>query len=349
MATIVTMEQLETAANASMDFHLDKGKVSWQNEQNRPLYTDLMAAAKSFPGAKEFLTERVAGEYVSRIEGFTYDDSVGYNNPAKLRTAYFPYKLIHAGINMTFHELIQNGISIKNTMDGTGETRLSDSESVQLADIFEYKLEDLTGGWNKDFDEMLWGDGSTDPKLVPGVRSIILDNPASALVIGGIDQAANAWWRNYSAIGIVTTTPSLGNMVTALQKGVRQMRRYGTPKHKAYAGTDFLEALEAELRAKGSYTQDGFAKTGRVDLSVADLMFKGVEINYAPTLDDLGLSKYCYFLDMSKIRLRPVEGEDMKKHNPARPEDKYVLYRAVTWVGGLTTRQRNTSGVFSIA
>jgi hypothetical protein len=43
-----------------------------------------------------------------------------------------------------------------------------------------------------------------------------------------------------------------------------------------------------------------------------------------------------------------MEGEDMKKHNPARPADKYVLYRAQTWTGGLVCRQRNTSGVYSI-
>jgi hypothetical protein len=35
-------------------------------------------------------------------------------------------------------------------------------------------------------------------------------------------------------------------------------------------------------------------------------------------------------------------------HNPARPADKYVLYRAKTWVGGLVARQRNTSGVYAI-
>lgn len=349
MATIVTMEQLDTIANASLDFHLDRGKVFWQNEQDRPLLRDLMQAQKSFAGGKEFLTERVAGEYVTGLEGFVYDDQVGYSNPSKLRTAYFPWKLLHSGLNVTIHELLQNGISIANTNDGSGEKRLSQADAIQLADIFDYKMEDLKGGMNKAFDEMLWGDGSSDPKLVPGIRSIILDNPSSGLTVGGIDQSANTWWRNYAALGIVTTDPTAQNLVTALQKGFRQMRRFGTPKHKAYAGSDFLEAFEKELRSKGNYTLEGWSKSGRIDASVADVMFKGIDINYAPTLDDLGLSKYCFFIDMNVIRLRNVEGEDMKKHMPSRPEDRYVIYRAVTWVGGLTARQRNTSGVFSIA
>jgi hypothetical protein len=44
-----------------------------------------------------------------------------------------------------------------------------------------------------------------------------------------------------------------------------------------------------------------------------------------------------------------VAGENMKKHAPARPENKYVFYRAVTYAGALVCRQRNSHGVYSIA
>jgi hypothetical protein len=44
-----------------------------------------------------------------------------------------------------------------------------------------------------------------------------------------------------------------------------------------------------------------------------------------------------------------MDGEDGKQHNPARPENKYVVYRAVTWTMALTARQRNSAGVYSIA
>ena len=93
MATIVTLEQLDAVANAAMDFHTEKGQVFWQNEQSRPLLRDMMAAAQSFPGGKENLTVRVAGEYASGIEGFEYDSEVGYENPGKIRTAsYFRWR-----------------------------------------------------------------------------------------------------------------------------------------------------------------------------------------------------------------------------------------------------------------
>lgn len=349
MTTIVSLEQLDAVANACLDFHTEKGQVFWQNEQSRPLLRDMMDAAKPFPGGKENLTVRVAGEYASGIEGFEYDSDVGYTNPGKIRTASYPYKLIHCGIKVTLHELIQDGISIADSTTGKGENKLSGRDATVLANLFEYKLEDMKGGMAKDMDEMFWDDGSGDPLLVPGIRSIILDDPTDNVTVGGIDQSTNTFWRNYASLAISTTTASDQNLVNALQVGFRQMRKNGSPKHKMYAGSDLLTAFEKELRSKGNYTLDGWAKKGSIDASVADVSFKGIDIEYAPTLDDLGLSKYLYVVDTKAIQPRVVEGEDMKKHSPARAPTQYVLHRALTWVGGLTARQRNTSGVFSIA
>lgn len=349
MTSIVTLEQLEMAAVTALDFYSNKGDLAWQNDQERPLLRDLMAMEKPFPGGKEHIIEHVVGEYVTTIEGFQYDDTVGYGNPAKIRQAYFPWKLIHAGINVTKHELLKNGISIVEGSGGDSTKKISRATAIQLQDIFEYKIEDMQKGMAKDFDEMFWGDGSSDPLLVPGIRSIIVNDPTAAITVGGIDQSANAKWRNYASLSINAGTPANQEIVKAMKTGLRQMRRYGSPKHKVYAGADFLDALENELLAKGNYTETGWADRGRIDAGVADVKFKGVNIDYAPTLDDLGLAKYCFWIDMSKIRCRPIEGESMQDHSPERPHNKYVLYKGRTWAGGLSCRQRNTSGVFSIA
>ena len=115
------------------------------------------------------------------------------------------------------------------------------------------------------------------------------------------------------------------------------------------AGSDFIEALEKEIREKGNYSLTGFMNNGKNDAGMADLSFKGLAIEYDPTLDDDSRSKFGYVLDTKCIYPMVMEGEDMKQHNPARPEDKYVIYRAVTWTGGLICKQRNANGVYSIA
>lgn len=345
----VTLQQLENIANTTLQYHMDKGKIHSQTLQNKPLLAAFRQRQRTFPGGEKVITVRVKGEYTTGIEGYEYDDEVGYDNPANVRKASFPWKEIHGGIAVTYTELKENGITISNTVTGTGESNTSRAELVQLANLFRDKLEDMTEGVDRGMNEMFWKDGSQDAKQVPGVQSIIVNDPEDPIVVGGIDQGANSWWRNRAALGINVTAPSDQVLAQTLQREYRQLRRYGNPRHLWLAGSDFLDALERELRAKGDYTSTGWANQGRLDLSVADLAFKGNEIIYDPTLDDMGLEKYLYVIDTKSIFPMVMEGEDMKRHTPARPENIYALYRAVTWTGGLVCRQRNTSGVYSIA
>ena len=196
---------------------------------------------------------------------------------------------------------------------------------------------------------IFWKDGTQDSKVTPGILSFILDNPTSATVVGGIDQSLNTWWQNRAALAINNGhTAADQALVQKLQKEIRQLRRFGGRPNMALAGSDMMDWFEQELRAKGNFTLEGWAKSGKIDASVADLEFKGISIEYDPTLDDLGRSKFLYFFDKSTIYPMVVSGEDMKKHAPARPETKYAFYRAVTWVGGVCCDQRNANGVYSV-
>jgi hypothetical protein len=138
-------------------------------------------------------------------------------------------------------------------------------------------------------------------------------------------------------------------LVTKLQNEFRQLRRYGGKPNKFLCGSSFLDWFEQELRSKGNYTLEGWANKKSIDASVADLTFKGVDLIYDPTLDDLGRAKYGYVLDTSKLYPMVMSGEDRKQHQPARPADRSVMYRAMTWTGGLICKQLNAQGVYSIA
>lgn len=344
-----TAQELENIANAALDFHMDKGKVHSQTIQDKPLLRRMMAAQTTFPGGKENITVRVKGEYSTSLQGFTGDDTVSYVNPANIKEAAYPWKEVHGGIQVTLTELKKDGISVVDSANSRGTTNHSQREMTALANLLEDKLEDMSEGINRDMNLMFWLDGSQDAKQVPGLQSFILDDPTSATVVGGIDQSANTWWRNRASLGINASTPANQNLVTTLQKEFRQLRRYGSPRHIFLAGSDFMSAFEDEVRAKGNYTETGWSDKGRIDASVADIGFKGIAVEYDPTLDDLGLAKYGYVLDTRAIMPKVMEGENMKRHSPARPADKYVMYRAMTWTGGLVCRQRNTSGVYSVA
>lgn len=344
-----TVAQVETIANSTLDFYLERRKVEAQTLQDKPLLKAMRSAEKTFPGGKENLTGAAKFDYSTTIQGFENDDEVGYSNPANTKRYSYPWKLIHSGIQFSMHECAKDGISIVDTTTGKGESNHSDRELTALVNIIEEKIDDMMEGTDRGFNEMYWDDGSADPKLIPGVTSFILNDPTTATVVGGIDQSANTGWRNRASLGIASADPSLQGLSNTLQKEYRQLRRYGGNPKLWLAGSDFIEFLEKELRAKGSYTLDGFMSKGKTDTGIADISFKGNAIQYDPTLDDMSKSKYLYVLDTKTFQPYVVDGENMKKHFPARPENKYVFYRAMTYMGGLVCKKRNANGVYSIA
>jgi hypothetical protein len=341
-----TAQELQNVSNAVLDYHL-RGKVESQVVQDRPFYDDLRKSQKTFPGGKEKITGRVKGVYTSAMVGYSHDDEQSYANPANIKQWEAKWYEVGAGISVTLTELKVAGISVVDSMNSEKTTTHSDSELVALTNLLEDKFEDLDEGSKRSLAEMFWRDGSQDAKAIPGVQSIILTAPSTGVTLS-IDRAANSWWRNRASLGIDSSTAANQNLVNTLQFEFRQLRRYATPKHRFYAGSSFMDAFEKELRSKGNYTLEGWANQKMIDASVADIAFKGVMIQYEPLLDDLGLQKFGYILDLNAIKLYVMEGEDMKPHTPARPPEKYVLYRAVTLTGGLTANRLNTSGVYSI-
>lgn len=341
-----TAAQLENALNAALAYFLDKGSTLDQSIQDKPLLRLMKEKQKEFPGGNRTIELRVVGDYVTQIMGYTNDDTVTYGNPTTIKVISYPWKEIHAGIKVPFTELKIDGITVSDSTTGKNTRDVSGADAQRLAGIFENKLADLAEGWARGTNEMFWKDGTQDAKQVPGIRSFILDDPTSATIVAGIDQSTNTWWRNRASVAIDAGTASNQNILKTLQQEFRQLRRYGGKPNKALCGSDFLTAMENERREKGDYTQTGFAS--KQDVSVGDLVFKGVTFEYDPTLDDMSLAKYCYVLDTSTIHPLVMSGEDMKVHNPARPEDKYVLYRAMTWTGGLICRKRNANGVYAI-
>ena len=347
-----TAQEIENIANATLDFHLERGHVESQTIQERPLYDQILKTSREFPGAKEFVTERVKGVYTTTLQGFKDSQTVGYANPANIKTASYVWKLMHSGIEFTMHEMAINGIHFSETNTGAGGSNASEAEQIQLANLLEDKLEDMTEGTERDLDRMFHEDGTTDPDLVPGVPSFVVDDPTDALVVGGIDQLANPWWRNRANLNIAVTsgTPEDQILINTLSKEWRQLRRYGGRPTIALCGETWLDWMEKELRARGVYTQEGWAAKGKIDVSMADLVFKNCMFVYDPTLDDLSKSDYMYWLDISRrsIQLRPLASEWMKRHTPSRPEDKYVFYRALTSMAALTCKRRNANGVYKV-
>lgn len=348
--------EINNILNAALPFYL-KGKAFAQTIQEKPLLNALINKQSSFSGGNGKISIPVQFDFdTSSFAGYSHNDTVGYTNPTNIKRAEFTWKEIHAGITVTHTELKIDGISVEDSEIGKRTSEHSGRDIHVLTGLLENKLADMGEAWSRKMDEMLHRDGTQDSKQVPGIAALIADNPAVG-TLGGIDRSLVAAWRNRSLVNNtssggsdarITPSTSLQTLTKTLRSEVRQLRRYGGMPNLVICGSRFIEALEAEIHEKGTYTDMGFTKKTN-DIGMSEISMTGIgTFLYDPSLDDLGRSKFAYFIDSKNVMLKVMQGEDRKIHNPARPYDQYAIYRAMTWTGALCAKQLNGCGVYEV-
>jgi hypothetical protein len=341
-----TVAELANIANGALDFHY-KGQPFAQTIQDKPLLALLESGRKTFPGGKGDITVPVRGKYEfedtdnpnprpGTLTGYTHNDTVKYGTITGLERAKYTWRELHTGFTLTWTELKMDGISVVDSVTGDGENKHSKREVTAITNLMQDKIETYNEVLERQMNAMLWGDGSADAKGLVGIQHFITATPNLGTT-GGISRVDNAWWRNRYA----TVNTASAELIPAIHKELRQVRRYGGRPTRALAGADFIDQLVKELRAKGNYTDMGWASSGSTNIAIADVRYNNLKFEYDPTLDDLTFPKRCYFIDPTKLYLYAMEDEWGKDHAPARPYNQYVLYKARTYTGQLVCTQLN--------
>src|SRR5262245_4235924 len=235
-----TAAELQNIANASLDFYYNKGDTFKQSIQAKPLLRWAEGSAKSFPGGKGNISLAVKGNYGAggvndHVVGYTHNDTVNFYTPANIKRVNYPWREHHIGLTLTHTELKIDGISVTDEMgNGAATSNHSDRDVTVLVNLFQDKLEDFGEMYARSMNALLWGDGTADAKALAGIRSIIVDSPATGAT-GGLDRVANTWWRNRAATaafgaaggrGAVTSDPANGGaLLQFLQQEYRQLIR----------------------------------------------------------------------------------------------------------------------------
>lgn len=364
-----TSAEVTAIGNKLLDHYVEKGRLAFnQNVQDKPLLRIMDAAKKTYPGGKEYISISVKGKHGNAgvndaVAGFAHDDQVNFYNPNNVERANFVWREHHLGVEITETELKGAGILVDDTPGRSPGDKRGMMEV--LVPMLGDKFEDLTEQWSDGLQDLLWDDGTSDAAALHGIRALVADNPLTGTV-GGINRAtaANSWWRNrartnaYYVANGSAAGPHGGNRVTSsasnggallqvLQEEMRQLRRYGGRPNRFLAGSDFISAMETEIRANGNYSDTGF--TGRQDGAVGEMMFKGVMVEYDPYLDDLSRSKYAYIFDDRDICLYHLSGDWMRTRTPARPHNQFLFHRSLTATGQLCARRLNSALVIEIA
>lgn len=352
-----TADELADINNMALETYLNKGTVFKQDIANKPMLAAFQQRAGKFPGGKENVSFLVGSGYGGgSLQGYTGDDQLSHYNPTGSARFRMPWKEHYLGMVVTMTELKYDGVDVVENGSDQSTREMSGREAQALANIFDEKNEKLGADYNFSLDRLIHSDGSTDTKAIAGVTAFILEDPDVGST-GGISRVANTWWRNdavtaASGGNIASNTANGGALIEAMDKAARRRSKFanGQTAVHYFAGSDFIDAYKKELRANGYYTMTGWGGE-RPDGSMKDPKHAGLPLEWDPTMDDLGKSKFCYAIDMGRrgIRLLYMDGQRYKKHNPARPYDRMVMYNGISMTGVMVARQLNTSGVYEIS
>jgi hypothetical protein len=355
-----TADEISNINNSALEHWIDKGKVWKQYVANKPMTKAFNDKAGSFPGGNEYVSFSVkAGQGGGSLAGYAGDDMVSYYNPTGVKRGRAAWKEHHIGTVITHTELKRDGVEVIENGSDQRTSEMSGREEHVLANLLDEKNDAMGEDFAASLDSLIHGDGTTDTKALAGITSIILANPFTGST-HGLSRVANVWWRNdactaaaAAAGGLNAITSSAANggaLITAMDKAVRRRAKYanGGTATRYFCGSDFQDAYILELRANGNYYDNG-VRDG-MDGSMKNPKHGGINLEWDPTLDDLGFAKRCYAIDMGRTgpRLLYMDGQRMKKHAPARPYDRYVMYNGITMTAAMVARQLNTSGVYDI-
>lgn len=318
-----------------------------------PLFNALVKAKEEAPGGNEMYVENVYISNDSNGQNYFGADQVSYNERDNVRNAKYPWYNYHNGFGFDEDTLKANGIILTDESEAVA----SEAEKVQLANRLKTAYKSMKKSSQEDLDLEYHLDGSQSAKAAPGLDFLVSLTP-NVGIVGGLDPATALYWRNNTALNVVTTSPEDGPINAAMKRMWRANTLYGgNAPNLILAGQEYLERLELENR-KISHTHVQQQGSGTsYDGAVKKTTFMGVEVQWDPTFDKIDdlfapatpWTKRCYMLNTDVgPKLRPVTGFWMLNRKPPRLPDRYVHYWAQTSSYRLTMGQRNAQAVLTL-
>lgn len=342
----ISTEDLAKVAKSSLDDYLRNAPTD-QVAQDRPLLNFLLKGKKPFGGAKQNIVTQIRKDYGSNFAWQYGEDKVTFKRRDTLDQAAFPWRRATDSLYLTHDELFSNGIEVKE--GGSKAFRLSMNEKVQLTNILDENMLALREGFLKSLDLHLHRDGTSSTDAVIGLDALVSLDPTTG-TLGGIDRATAKYWRSYA-----DTTLTADTMLKAMEKAWRECFRHGGTPDFIVAGTDFIDAYAAAIPIQRNADS---GRPVRLDGAIGEgnrtgLFFKGKEIIWDPTFDDLDAadapaqkwSQRCYFLNSKTIQWHD-NGYDII--TPTRPHDTFCLYEVINMRCAMTINRPNANAVLAL-
>lgn len=359
MAFTVPVAADVTASTLEKFFNPKDPTEILQHIQNKPLLRVMMEKKQEFEAAGPAAGTTSPANFREPVQGALLRDQPGFyagisgadvlsfkSSDGAIQTTC-PVRWMHAGWQISHEELMYQGVIVtNNNRDVSAPT---DDDQVKLYNALKLKQADYRESILYSRNNTLWQDGTQDAKAIPGIKSILADDPTTGTTLGV--SRANVWWRHVADTGVGGANPKLSysksdqTLTERLNKVINViLPLYGGVPDVALAGSDLIDGLIKEMRAKGMNTVTGW-NDKRSNLSVTGVRFGRLDIEFDPTLDLIGESKRIYIWDSNHLKLRPQKGQWGKVTAQNQPSDQFVMLTSTTDRGVLTCNQMDCNYV----
>lgn len=216
----------------------------------------------------------------------------------------------------------------------SGIEEIKNSGKYAAINLIEARIKVLQATLRNRAGAGLFADGTgSSGKEFGGLQLLVADNPAAAGTVGGIDQVAQAWWRNnFSGAAATDKTTIQGRMNLMYLACIRGTDFPDLWLADSIMYTYFEESLQQYQR---------FSTSKMAELGFAALKYKQADVIY----DENTPTKHMYALctDYIKLRCAPQRKFSVGKAREIQNADYMVT--PVWLAGNLTCANRSLQGV----
>lgn len=217
----------------------------------------------------------------------------------------------------------------------TEAERVKNSGSHAVKKLSKAKIKNMDRTMANDIAASVYSAGTGSGGLeLGGLQLLIDDDPTSAGTVGGIDQQANSFWRNYYSAATSTTSSTIQGRMKAAWLSI--MRGTDTP-HLILADNDMFTYYWDSLDANQRYIK---RENGNV-MESASLAFESAEVLY----DDQCPDKHMYFVNLDHLQFAYAPGRLFKVEDARKVTNANYDVIPAFFAGNLVCSRRASQGV----
>ena len=227
----------------------------------------------------------------------------------------------------------------------SGREMKMNRNDAELIDLLDERMREAERTMANKMSIGVYSDGTANGgNQIVGLATQVSKTPTTGKV-GGIDRAAQTFWRNQALVGTPITVTNIEDKMTEMYT----LTCRGSDKvDLIVSGNGYWRSFVKNLQGRQRYTRDE-ARNARegfesVAFMSADVVLDGGRNGRCP-------DKQMYFLNTNYFFIRPYEGADMTPApgGPRRPYDQDAEVHHVLWMGALTMNIAFLQGVLADA